>query len=87
MWVLPVVELKRDVPYTGVFCVIISKFYHRVEPCLVILFIIKKSFKVNFYCIILLLSLVGSLRIEESKEPLFHAHEVAQGGPELEREY
>ena len=77
IYVVPVVELKRHVPYIGVFCVIISKFCHEKEPCPIVLLIINENFKVNFYCAILLLRLSVSLSVKSSIELLFDAQKVA----------
>ena len=86
-WVLLTVELKRRIPYTGVFCVIISKFRYRQEPCPVVLFVINKGFKVSFHCAVLLFSLAIGLRVEDNRESLFDSQKVAQEEPELRREY
>ena len=67
------VKLKRYIPYSGMFCVIISEFCYRYEPRAVLLFVINKDFKVSFYCAVLPLNLTVSLRIEGCKEPLFDA--------------
>ena len=81
------VELERRGPGAGVFYVIISKFRHEQELCPVVLFVINKSYKVSFHYAILPLSLAVGLRVEGGREPPFDAQKVAQGGPELGREY
>ena len=86
-WVVPAVELKKHVPRTNVFCVILSKFRHRQKPCPVVLFVINEDSKVSFYCAILLLSLALGLRVKDGRESMFDAQEVAQEGPELKYKY
>ena len=84
---VPAIELERRIPRTGMFCNIISKFHYAQEPHPVVLFVINKGSKVSFYGAVLPLSLAVRLRVEGSREPLFNAQEVVQGGPELGREY
>ena len=84
---VPAVELERRVHHAGVFCVIINKFCHGSQPCLIVLFVINEGFKVSFYYAVLPLSLAVNLRIEDSREPPFNAQEVVQRGRELRCEY
>ena len=61
------VKLKKYIPYTNVFYFIISKFCDNQEPYPVIFFIINKSFKINFYYTLYIISLVISFIIESGK--------------------
>ena len=51
------------------------------------MFTINKASKVIFYHTVLPLSLAVGLRLEGGREPPFDTQKVAQGGPELGREY
>ena len=86
-WVVPVVELKRRVLCTGIFCIIISKFCHWQKPRPVVLFVINKGSKISFYHAILLLHLAVSLRVEDGRESLFNAQKVAQRRPKCRHKY
>ena len=81
------VKLEKHVSCTSMFCVIISKFCHRYEFCLVTLFVINEGSKVSFHHTILLLSLAVGLRVESGRKPPFVTQEIAQCRPELGREY
>ena len=51
------------------------------------MFVINKASKVSFCCAVLPLSLTVGLRVKGGREPPFDDQKVAQGVPELEREY
>ena len=86
-WVIPTLEIKKRVLHASIFRVIISEFCHRQKPRLVVLFIINKGSKVSFYYAVLPLSLAVGLKVEDGRKSQFDAQKVAQGGPELGREY
>ena len=61
----------------GILCIIISKFSHKKELSLIILFVIDKNLEIGHYYTVLLLSLVINLRIKGNIELLFDPKEVA----------
>ena len=70
------IELERHLFCTGVSYVIINKFFYRYEFCLIVLFIINKDFEISFYYAVLLLSLVISLKVKNSRRFLLNAQEI-----------
>ena len=76
------VELERYIPLTNIFY-IISKFRHRYNFYLVVLFVINKSSKVSFYYSIGVLSPAISLRLKRSKKLLFDTQKVEKRESEL----
>ena len=77
------VELERWVTQTGVFGVVIGKFRHWEEPCLVILLSIHENTKVSLYNAVLLLRLTVYLRVERDGEFSLDVEEVTQREPTL----
>ncbi len=61
----------------GIFRIIISKFSHKKELNLIILFIIDKNLETGLYYMVLPLSLAINLGVKSSKEFLLNLKEVA----------
>ena len=59
-----------------IFGIIKNKFCYKKKLCIIILFKINKSFKINFYFIILLFSLAIYLKIKDNKKFLSNNKEV-----------
>ena len=76
-WVEPAIQLERGIAGAGIFRIIIGKFTHWQEPCLVILLVIDKGPEVGINCTILLSSLAVSLGIEGGRESTLKAEKVA----------
>ena len=72
------IKLKKFMASASIFGIIIGKFCHRKKLYSVILFKINKDLKVNFYCTILLFSLIVYLQVESDREFLLDAKEKAQ---------
>ena len=70
---VPIIKLKKRVPYTSMFRVIITKFRHEQKLCLFVFFVIKEGFKLSIYHTILPLSLAFSLGVEGSRKSSFDA--------------
>ena len=69
------IELKRHVAGASIFGIIIGKFCHKKNPCLVILFEIDEGSKVGFYCTILCFGLTVYLWVEGGGKSLLDAME------------
>ena len=80
-------KVERHIPRTNIFFVIISELRHGQEPRPVVLFVVNKGSKVNFYHADLPLSLAVGLEMESSQKHSFDAQEVVQRGLELRRKY
>ena len=72
------VPLKKRMAVAQVFRVVVSKLGYREELGLVILLEVHKGLEIRFHCIVLLLSLTVSLRVESGRKPPFNAKEVAE---------
>lgn len=70
MEVVAIVEFKRDVASTQIFCIVIGKFSLWKELSSIILFIVDKSLKVGFHCTILSLNLAINLKVKNNKKLL-----------------
>lgn len=70
MGVIATVELQNCIASSCIFGSVIDKFNYRNKPSLIILLAIDKSFEIDFYYIVLPLSLAISLRIKSSKKLL-----------------
>ena len=71
------IELEKYVAGTGIFGIIIGKFYYRKKPCSIILLKVDKSLEVDFHYNILPLSLVIYLQVEGGRKFLLDAKEIA----------
>ena len=78
MRVITAVQLKRSVTSAAVFRIVIDKFSHRKEPCLVVLLEVNECLEVSFYGAVLPLGLTVCLRVERGGELAFDAKEVAR---------
>lgn len=63
---------------TRIFSIILSKFGHWSELCLVILLKFNQSLRISFYYIILVLCLTDSLRIKSGGERLLNVKKIAK---------
>lgn len=70
MGVIAIVELQKCVASGCIFDNIIDKFSHRNKPSLIILLAINKNFEIDFYYIVLPLSLAIDLRIKSNRKLL-----------------
>ena len=61
-----------------VFCIVISKLGHQLEPGPVILLKVHKGSKVRFYGAVLLLNLTVGLKVKRNRKPPFNAKKVAE---------
>ena len=61
-----VIELERCVTGAGVFCIVIGKFSHWKEHCLVVLFKVDKGSELGFHSAVLPFGLTACLRVEHS---------------------
>ena len=73
---ISVVELRRCIAGIYTFCVVVYKFHHRQDSCLIILLLINKSSKLYLHCTILNLGLIVSLEIKGYGEILFNAQKI-----------
>ena len=71
-----VVKFKGCMANASIFDIIIGKLRHTKKLCLVILFKINKSLKIDFYYIILPFSLTNRLWIKDNGESLLNAKEI-----------
>ena len=71
------IEFKKHIASASIFGIMIDKFRYKKKLCLVILFKIDKSSKVDFYYTILPFSLTVYLWVEGGGEPLLDAKEIA----------
>ena len=62
---------------TSIFHIIVSKFSHKKEPSLIVLFAIDKNLVISLYYTLLSLGLAISFKVESSAKPLFYLKEVA----------
>lgn len=70
MEIKTIVQVKRHIIGTNIFCIIISKFDYRKEPGPIVLFVMNKSLEISLYYIILLFNLAINLKIKNYGEPL-----------------
>lgn len=59
-----------------IFVIIISKLYYKKKLCLVILFKVNKSLKINFYYTIWPLGLAVYLQVKSNKKFLVNVKEI-----------
>ena len=71
------IEFKRCIISASILGVVVSKFRHKKKLCLIILLKVDKSLEINFYYIVLPLSLAVHLRVEGDKKSLLNAKEIA----------
>ena len=81
--IITVIKLKKYITNNCIFCIIIYKFSYGQKLYLVILFLIKKHPKINFYYTVLLFSLAIHLKIESNKKLLLNAKKITFQKPEL----
>ena len=74
---ISVIELKKYIAGTGVFGIVVGKLCHEKKPCLIILLVVDENSKVDFYCIILPLSLAVCLRMKSSEKSPLHVKKIA----------
>ena len=65
--VVAIIELERGVTGAGIFSIIVGKFRHLQQLCLIILFPIDKCSKIRLYCAILPLRLAICMRLKGYK--------------------
>ncbi len=78
MGVIAIVKSKRYIAATYILYIIIGKLNYYKESSLIILLVVNKNPKVNFYLIVLPLYLAISLRMKDGEEPLFDLQEVTK---------
>lgn len=66
------VNFEKYVAGACIIGVVIGKLSHWEKPSQIILLVVNKSPKVGFYCAILSLSFIVSLKIKDDKKPLFY---------------
>lgn len=71
------IELERRMVNTCILSIFICKFSHEYELCLMILLLVNKSIKLNFYYVVWSVSLNVYLRMESSGELSSNAEKVA----------
>ena len=71
------IELKRCIANVGIFSIVVSELRYENKLCSIILLKVDKSLKVGFYYIILPLSLVVHLQVEDGNESLLDIEEIA----------
>lgn len=81
--VVAAIEPKKYIAYTYIFSIIVYKFSHKQELYPVILLSINKNLKICYYFIVLSLSLLISLRVEDCKKLLFNIKVVIKQELEL----
>lgn len=70
------VEFVKNMASIGIFCIIISKFYHCKKPSLVVLLIVDKDPEVDFYSIVLPFCLTIYLGVQYYKESLLNTQKI-----------
>lgn len=70
---ITIIKVKKYIANACIFSIIIGKFCHWQKLRPVILFLIDKNLKKNFYGTILLFNLAVNLCIENNRKPLFDA--------------
>lgn len=73
---IAVVELKKYVASTCIFCIILYKLRHEEKLCQVILLLINKNLAIYFNYLILFLSLVICQKIKGNKEFLVDVKKI-----------
>lgn len=65
------IELEKYIVGTCILGIVVYKLGYWLEPSLIILFKVDKSFKIGFYSIVLLFYFAVGLRYKINKEPFF----------------
>lgn len=73
---IAVIELERFMSSTCILYIIICKFYHGYEFCLVIPFSIDKNPQIKLDCTILLPNLTIRLRIKDNEKLLLEVEKI-----------
>ena len=73
---ISVIELKKYMAGTGIFGIIVGKFYYGKKPCPIILLKVDKNVEVGFFCTILPLCLAVSLRVKGGRKFLLNTEEI-----------
>ena len=71
------IKLERYMTGTGIFGIIVSKLRYEKKPYPIILLEVDKGSKISFYYTILPLNLAIYLWVENNRESLLDAEEIA----------
>ena len=76
--IVATVQLQRHMMIVCILSIIVSKLGYWYKPGLLVLFKINKDSEIQFYCTVLSLSLIVSLRVKSGKKSLFDIKKIAK---------
>ena len=82
-----IVQFEKHMSGVCIFSIVISELYHWLDLGPVVLLLIHKDTKVNFYCAILLFCLLVRLRVKRGGKSALYAKKVTKQQAESGHEY